>query len=92
MIRLKHLRNYFLYSLYSNICRSLFEKDKLLFSFLLCVRLAEFKETITSEQTRFLLTGGVALDDYLPEKPENSEWLSIKSWGEIYRLSKIEKF
>ena len=92
VIRLKHLRNYFLYSLYSNICRSLFEKDKLLFSFLLCTRLAEFKGTISNEQIRFLLTGGVALDDSLPEKPQGSDWLSVKSWGEIDRLSKVDKF
>jgi hypothetical protein len=39
-----------------------------------------------------LLTGGVALDEFLPEKPKNSEWISAKSWGEIYRLSLIDKF
>jgi hypothetical protein len=38
------------------------------------------------------LTGGVALDDFLPEKPKNSEWISAKSWGEIHRLSLIDKF
>jgi dynein heavy chain len=65
-IRLKNLKTFFLYSLYSNICRSLFEKDKLLLSFLLATRLSEFKGDITSDQLRFLLTGGVALDDYLP--------------------------
>lgn len=71
-IRLKNLKAYFLYSLYSNICRSLFEKDKLMFSFLLCTRLAEFKGEINQELFRFLLTGGVALDAYVPDKPKNS--------------------
>jgi dynein heavy chain len=41
---------------------------------------------------RFMLTGGVPLNDYLPDKPNNSNWISQKSWGEIYRLSLMEKF
>jgi len=27
------------------------------------------------------LTGGVALDDYTPDKPKNSDWISAKNWG-----------
>lgn len=67
--RLESLKSYFLYSLYSNICRSLFEKDKLLLSFLLCTRLLQFKNLLHPEHMRFLLTGGLALDEKLPEKP-----------------------
>ena len=40
---------------------------------------------------KFLLTGGLALDENMPKKPDEP-WLSQKSWGEIFRLSKFEVF
>lgn len=61
-------------------------------SFLICYRLLEFKKQINADEFRFLLTGGLALDEKLPEVPLKQTWISPKMWGEIYRLSKLENF
>jgi dynein heavy chain len=41
------------------MCRSLFEKDKLLFAFLLSSKLALDHKRLDPRELRFLLTGGV---------------------------------
>ena len=89
--RLNNLKNYFTYSLYCNVCRSLFEKDKLMFSFLLCIGLCKSRNEIDLEEWMFLLTGGVAVDSNLPQNPAPS-WLSMKAWGEICRLSTMQSY
>ena len=44
--RIHNVNEYFTFSLYSNVCRSLFEKHKLLFSFLVCVRILQNEDKI----------------------------------------------
>ncbi|XP_050297987.1 dynein axonemal heavy chain 3 [Anthonomus grandis grandis] len=83
--RLGYLSNYFTNSIYRNVCRSLFEKDKLIFSFVLTVGILRSQGLIDEDVWGFLITGGVALDN--PYKNPAPEWLSEKSWSEIVRAS-----
>ncbi|KAF6265404.1 dynein heavy chain 6 [Scenedesmus sp. NREL 46B-D3] len=83
--RIDSLVAHFQYSLYVQVCRSLFEKDKLLFAFLMTVHLkAHIQKTLDWSQLRFLLTGGIGSADP-PASP--CAWLSDKLWGELVRLS-----
>ncbi|XP_008419893.1 dynein heavy chain 3, axonemal isoform X1 [Poecilia reticulata] len=86
-VRINNIIEHFTLCIYNNVCRSLFEKDKLLFSLLLTVGILQGKGRINDEVWRFLLTGGVALDNPYPNPA--SEWLSDKSWSEIVRASKL---
>uniref|UniRef100_A0A7N8WP92 Dynein axonemal heavy chain 12 n=1 Tax=Mastacembelus armatus TaxID=205130 RepID=A0A7N8WP92_9TELE len=83
--RLRYLTDHFTYNLYCNVCRSLFEKDKLLFSFLLCSN-----KEIEYSDFMFFLTGGVGLQN-TTANPDPS-WLQDKSWDEICRANELPGF
>lgn len=85
--RIDNIVAHFTLSIYKNVCRSLFEKDKLLFSLLLTVGIMQGKGQIEELTWRFLLTGGIALDNPYPNPAP--EWLSAKSWSEIVRASNL---
>lgn len=85
--RINNIVEHFTLSIYNNVCRSLFEKDKLLFSLLLTVGIMQGKGEVDDQVWRFLLTGGIALDN--PHPNPAPEWLSDKSWSEIVRASKL---
>ena len=89
--RLSNLRIYFTDSLYCNVCRSLFEKDKLVFSFLLTASIMRGEKQLDSGEWRFLLTGGIGVSKETTANPDET-WISEKSWAEITRLSEFEAF
>lgn len=89
--RLGFLRETFTYDLYSNVCRSLFEKDKLVFSFVLCCYVLQAEGKLNRNEFLFFLTGGAGLHSVTQTNPA-SEWLKEKSWDELCRLSRFPAY
>ena len=77
--RMENLNSHFQYFLYRNVCRSLFEKDKLAFSLLLCVALLRGYDKLDGQEWRFLLTGGILLDASSAPPNPAPEWMSQKA-------------
>ena len=88
--RLRYLQEHFTFSLYQNVCRSLFEKDKLLYSFVLCSKIMSGQGELKEEQLMFFLTGGVGLENKLPN-PDKT-WVTDKTWDELCRLDDLHEF
>jgi dynein heavy chain, axonemal len=88
--RLKNIYDHFTYALYCNVCRSLFEKDKLLFAFLLASRILESEGKVDPEEWNFLLTGGLGSSTTEPNPAP--EWLVDRAWKELCKLSKLVSF
>ena len=87
--RLQNLSDYFTYSLYANICRSLLEKDKLLFSFVMTIRLNQGAGTI--DYPEMVLFNHWGCSGGKPYKNPAKEWLSDKAW-ELCRLAELHAF
>ncbi|XP_020300595.1 dynein heavy chain 3, axonemal isoform X2 [Pseudomyrmex gracilis] len=83
--RMNNLNSYFTASIYRNVCRSLFEKDKLIFSLVLCIDLLRADYKLEEELWVFFLTGGIVLDN--PHPNPDSSWLTDKSWSDVVRAN-----
>ncbi|XP_069500104.1 dynein axonemal heavy chain 1 [Ambystoma mexicanum] len=87
--RIENINNYFTFSLYSNVCRSLFEKHKLMFAFLLCIRIMMNQGIINLDEWRYLLSGGTI--QTIKENP-GPGWLSERAWRDILALDNLKNF
>lgn len=75
--------------LYENICRSLFEKDKLLFSFLIHLKIVDEEPgALDPNEVRILLTGGTSVEMEKPNPTGDGGWLSDKIWASILQLTR----
>lgn len=89
-VRLNSLIETSTVNFYNNICRSLFERHKPMFAFLLCYRIMQGANEIDARELRFLIAGPAKLI----EEGENPapNWLTSKSWYEIKALDQLPAF
>lgn len=91
--RLENIKSHFTYSLYCNVCRSLFEKDKLLFAFSLSTRILQSHDLVHGEELMFLLTGGLKEPASPKTKPyQSAPWLTDRAWKELQKLNELTRF
>jgi dynein heavy chain len=85
--RINILKEYFTYLLYDQVCRSLFEEHKLLFSFLVTIALQESRGKVEATEWRFLITGQ-SLEPIDVPNPDPS-WIIKRMWTEVTCMSGV---
>jgi len=83
--------DFFTYSLYANICRSLFEKHKLLFSFLLTIKIAQGAGLIDQKEWRFLISGNSGASSDVAN-PDPDGWINISIWSGVQNIVGLQAF
>jgi dynein heavy chain len=84
------------YSLYDNICRSLFVRHKLLLSFMITANIMQNAGTLDLAVWRFIMSGQVTHDDEhgIAEDAPNPDpdWLEEQGWQEIKMIDSLKQF
>nr|XP_034961987.1 dynein heavy chain 1, axonemal isoform X3 [Zootoca vivipara] len=87
--RIANINKYLTFSLYSNVCRSLFEKHKLMFAFLVCIRIMMNEGKIDMDEWRYLISGGAVKT--MRDNPAPA-WLYERAWNDILALTNLHNF
>ncbi|EDV95542.1 GH15722 [Drosophila grimshawi] len=87
--RIKFLVDGFTKNLYNNVCRSIFEKDKLLFSFILTARIMLGTGQVEMRHLSHLLTNAKDSAN-IPPNP-NPSWITDIVWLNVLRLEELKE-
>lgn len=90
--RISMLNEYHTYSFYLNTCRGLFERDKLLFSFHICMKLIQVEGGFVQGEYDFLVLGGIVLDRSKQVENLAPHWISDDNWDNLTELDKVAGF
>lgn len=80
--RVEIVNDVFTLSLYHNICRSLFNEHKLLYSLLMTTKILFGDNEIDLQEWRFFLAGP---SGNIEDKPNPTDWLDDLEWLNVYK-------
>lgn len=85
--RIENLNDFHTYVVYENVCRGLFERHKLLFSFQICTKILIMENNINEDEFEFLLNGEIK-----PNKRQAKQFITTKRPGinTFYDVNGIE--
>ncbi|KAH8073158.1 dynein light chain binding protein [Aureococcus anophagefferens] len=87
--RIVNLNEFFTYFVYTNVCRSLFERHKLLFSFLATIKIMMGDDKVDQLEWRFVISGQTIGSIDLPNP--DPDWIEPNVWSEIKALGGLNE-
>jgi dynein heavy chain len=90
--RMQNLNAFFTYSVYKNVCRSLFEVHKPLFSLLLTIKIMQGDNNVDAAEWRFVISGQTPSVPPAPRPNPAKDWATDKIWSEVTALSTLPAF
>eukprot|EP00606_Chrysophyceae_sp_TOSAG23-5_P001616 GSChrysophyteH2.ASY1.ANO1.110.1 assembled CDS len=90
--RLKNIIDYTTLIIYQNICRGLFEKDKLLFSSLVCFQIMKDRGVIHEIEWNVLVRGPGAIDKVKQPMNPHPDLISAPAWNLIYGIEDVLQY
>lgn len=75
---------------YANICRSIFDADKLLFSWIFTTKVLMTNGQLSNEQLHFFVTGKNEFFGSIVDKPQ-CEWITQEMWCKLNQLNQVIK-
>ena len=87
--RIAQVNDFHLLAVYNYTCLGLFERHKLLLSFLMCTRIMAKAGKLPRAEFDFLLRGGIVLDRSDQRQNPCPDWLDAASWDNITELDQL---
>ncbi|XP_075217843.1 uncharacterized protein LOC142322649 [Lycorma delicatula] len=80
----------FMVAIFNFVCRGIFQKHRLLYSFLICIKVMMNSQITDQSQLMFFMTGPREMEEVIT-KPKQ-QWITKKAWEEICYLKKFKAF